>query len=59
MSCVIEKDVFWLEIAAEVIGISNREGRRGATLTDKRRPDRVSVRVQGGVLRYRNDCVPR
>ena len=58
VSCVIEKDVFWLEIAADVIGMRDRERRRGATLTDKRRLDRVGVRVPEGALRYRSDCVP-
>ena len=57
VSCVIEKDVFWLEIAADVIGM-DRERRRGTTLTDKRRLDRAGVRVLEGALRYRSDCVP-
>lgn len=58
VSCVIEKDVFRLEIAADVIGMTDRERRGGTTLTDKRRLDRVSVRVQEGAQRYRSDCVP-
>ena len=55
--CVIEKDVFRLEIAADVIGMTDRERRRGITLTDKRRLDRASVREQEEVRRYRSDCV--
>ena len=57
VSCVIEKDVFRLEIAADVIGMTDRERRRGITLTDKQRLDRASVRVQEGVRRYRSDFV--
>jgi hypothetical protein len=57
VSCVIEKDVFRLEIAADVIGMTDRERRRSTTLTDKQRLDRASVRVQEGVRRYRSDCV--
>ncbi len=32
VSCVVEEDVFWLEIAADVIGMSDRERRIGAML---------------------------